>query len=134
MGLRRGYNIHIILTNRPITDSTLDFHASLFKARLHVNGSGRNEYRFQQNLTVYTRKFCKGMDKKMARSSENRGTDKNRLHVVFFETGTDRARDMKLQRLVRMRLRPYLKRSTIDESFLLFLCLFERREHELREQ
>ena len=38
----------------------------------------------------------------MARSSENRGTDKDRLHVVVFETGTDRARYMKLQRLVRM--------------------------------
>ena len=84
------------------------------KARLHVKGGGtarvENECRFQQNLTVYTCKFCKGTDKKMARSSENRGTDKDRLHVVFFETGTDRARDMKLQLLVRMRLRPYLKR------------------------
>ena len=24
------------------------------------NGSGRNEHRFQQNLTAYTPKFCKG--------------------------------------------------------------------------
>ena len=108
------------------------------KARLHVKRGGTARVKMSTGsskiLTVYTRKFCKGTDKKMARSSENRGTDKDRLHVVFFETGTDRARDMKLQRLVRMRLRPYLKRSTIDESFLLFLCLFERREHELREQ
>ena len=79
-----------------------------FTRQKRRNGSGRNEYRFQQILTVYTRKFCKRTDTKMARSSENRGTDKDRLHVVFFETGTDRARDMKLQRLVRMRLRPYL--------------------------
>ena len=96
--------------------------ASLFKVQTYQdtkgpftrqkrrNGSGRNEYRFQQNLTVYSRKFCKGTDKQKARSSENRGTDKDRLHVVFFETRTDRARDMKLQRLVRMHLRPYLKR------------------------
>ena len=45
----------------------------------------------------------------MARSSEIRGTDKDRLHVVCFETGTDRASDMKLLRPVRMRLRPYLE-------------------------
>ena len=62
-------------------------------------------HRFQQNLTVYTHKFCKGTDKRMARSSEIRGTDKDRFHVVFFETGTD----MKLLRLVRMPLRPYLE-------------------------
>ena len=43
----------------------------------------------------------------MARSSEIRGTDEDRLHVVFIETGTDRASDMKLLRQVRMRLRPY---------------------------
>ena len=55
----------------------------------------------------------------MTRSSENRGTDKNRLHVVSFETGTDRAmaRDMKLLRLVRMRLRPYLKRQWMNLSY-----------------
>ena len=29
------------------------------------------------------RKFCKGTDKRMVRSLENRGTDKDRLHVVF---------------------------------------------------
>ena len=80
-----------------------------FTRQKRRNDSGRNEYRFQQNLTVYTGKFFKGTDKKMARSSENRGTDKDRLHV-FFESGTDRASDMKLQRQVRMRLRPYLKR------------------------
>ena len=54
-----------------------------FTRQKRRNGSGRNEYRFQQNLTVYTSKFCKGTDKKMARSSENRGTDKDRLHVIF---------------------------------------------------
>ena len=32
------------------------------------------------------------------------------LHVVFSLTGTDRASDMKLLRLVRMRLRPCVKR------------------------
>ena len=55
-----------------------------FTRQKRRNGSGRNEDRFQQNLTVYTRKFCKGTDKRMARSSENRGTDKERLHAVFF--------------------------------------------------
>ena len=66
------------------------------------NGSDKNKHRFQQNLTVYMHKFCKGTDKRMAWSSENRGTDKDRLHVVFFVTGTDRANDIKLLRLVCM--------------------------------
>ena len=35
-----------------------------FTRQKRRNGSGRNEYRFQQTLTVYTRKFCKGTDKK----------------------------------------------------------------------
>ena len=34
-------------------------------------------------MTVYTHKFCKGTDKGKARSSGYRGTDKDRLHVVF---------------------------------------------------
>ena len=42
------------------------------------NATGRNEHRFQQNLTVYIRKFCNGTDEKTTRSSENRGTDKDR--------------------------------------------------------
>ena len=43
------------------------------------NATGRNEHRFQQNLTVYIRKFCQyGTDEKTTRSSENRGTDKDR--------------------------------------------------------
>ena len=33
-------------------------------------------------------KLCKATDKRMARSSEIRGTDKDRLHVVFSKTGT----------------------------------------------
>ena len=94
-----------------------------FTRQKRRNGSGRNEYRFQQNLTVYTCKFCKGTDKKMVRSSENRGTDKDRLHVVFFVTGTDRARDMKLQRLVQMRLRPYLKR--MNPSY--YFCVLRKK-------
>ena len=53
----------------------------------------------------------------MARSSEIRGTDKDRLHAVFFETGTDRASDMKLLRLVRMHLRPYLKRQWMNPYY-----------------
>ena len=57
-----------------------------FTRQKRRNGSDRNEYRrFQQNLTVYTGTFCRGTDKRMARSSENRETDKDRLHVVFFE-------------------------------------------------
>ena len=85
------------------------------------NGSGRNEHRFQQNLTVYTHKFCKGTDKRTARSLENRGTDKDRLHVVFFVTGTDRAGDVKLLRLVRMRFCPYLKRQWMNPHYLMSL-------------
>ena len=50
----------------------------------------------------------------MARSSEIRGTDKDRLHVGFFETGTNKASDMKLLSLVRIRLRPYLKRQWMN--------------------
>ena len=63
----------------------------------------------------------------MARSSENRGTDKDRLHVVFFETGTDRTRDMKLQSLVRMRLRPYLKRQWMNSSY--YFCVSSKEEN-----
>ena len=64
----------------------------------------------------------------MARSSENRGTDKDRLHVVFFfETGTDRARDMKLQRLVRMRLRPYFKRQWMNPPY--HFCVSSKEEN-----
>ena len=88
-----------------------------FTRQKRRNGSGRNEHRFQQNLTVYTRKFCKGTGKRMARSSEIRGTDKDRLHVVFFETETDRASDLKLLRLVRMRLRPYLQRQWMNPCY-----------------
>ena len=43
-----------------------------FTRQKRRNGSGRNKHRFQQNLPVYMRKFCKGTDKRMARSSENR--------------------------------------------------------------
>ena len=89
-----------------------------FTRQKRRNGSGRNEHRFRQNLTVYTHKFCKGTDKRMARYSENRGTDKDRLHVVFFVTGTDRASDMKLLRLVRMRFCPYLKRQWMNPHYL----------------
>ena len=63
----------------------------------------------------------------MARSSENRGTDEDRLHVVFFETGTYRARDMKLQRLVRMRLIPYLKRQWMNPSY--YFCVSSKEEN-----
>ena len=98
-----------------------------FTRQKRRNGSGRNEYWFQQNLTVYTRKFRKGTDKKMARSSENRGTVKDSLHVVFFRTGTDRARGMKLERLVRMRLRPYLKRQWMKPSY--YFCVSSKEEN-----
>ena len=63
----------------------------------------------------------------MERFSENRGTDKDRLHVVFIETGTDRARNMKLQRLVRMRLRPYLKRQWMNPSY--YFCVSSKEEN-----
>ena len=63
----------------------------------------------------------------MARSSENRRTDKDRLHVVFFETGTDRARDMEMQRLVRMRLGPYLKRQQMNPSY--YFCVSSKEEN-----
>ena len=56
-----------------------------FTRQKRRNGSGRNEHRFQQNLTVYTCKFCKGTDKRMARSSEIRGTDKDRLQIEQIE-------------------------------------------------
>ena len=84
----------------------------------------------RKNLTVYAGKFCKGKDKKMARSSENRGTDKNRLHVVFsrpepIEPETAETSPHALETVPQ---------TTIDESFLLFLYLFERRDHEPREQ
>jgi len=45
-----------------------------------------------------------GTDKRKARSSENRGTDKTVHTRCVLETGIDRARHMKLQRLVFMRL------------------------------
>ena len=57
----------------------------------------------------------------MARSSGNRGTDKDRLHVGFFVTGTDRASDMKLVRLVRMSFCPYLKREWVNPHYLVSL-------------
>ena len=95
-----------------------------FTRQKRRNGSGRNEHRFQQNLTVYTRKFCKGTGKRMARSSEIRGTDKDRLHVVFFETETDRASDMKLLRLVRMRLR---KKTVGTEP--IFILSVPKKDH-----
>ena len=64
----------------------------------------------------------------MARSSKNPGTDKDRLHIVFFETETVRARNMKLQRLVRMRLRPYLKRqSRMNPSY--YFCVSSKEEN-----
>ena len=62
----------------------------------------------------------------MARSSENRGTDKDRIHVVFFETGTDRASDMKLLRLVHVRLRPYLKRQRMNPDYF---CVSMKEEN-----
>ena len=46
-------------------------------------GSERNKHQSQQNLTVYIRNVCKGTDKTKTQSSENRGTDKDRLLVVF---------------------------------------------------
>ena len=63
----------------------------------------------------------------MARSSENRGTDKDRLHVVFFVTGTDRSSDMKLLRLVRMRFRPYLERQWMNPSY--YFCVPSKEEY-----
>ena len=49
-----------------------------------MHGSDRNKHLFQENLTVNTRKLiCKGTDKRTARSSENRRTGKDRLHVIF---------------------------------------------------
>ena len=64
----------------------------------------------------------------MARSSQIRGTDKDRLHVVFFfsETGTDRASDTKLLRLVRMCLRPYLKRQWMNPYYF---CVSSKEEN-----
>ena len=97
-----------------------------FTRQKRRNGSGRNGHRFRQNLTVYTHKFCKGTDKRMARSSENQGTDKDRLHVVFFVTGTDRASDMKLLRLVRMRVLS-VPQTTMDESSLF--CVSSKEEN-----
>ena len=88
-----------------------------FTCQKRRNGSGRtNKHRFRQNLPVYMRKFCKGTDKRMTRSSENRGTDKDRLHVIFV-TGTDRAIDLKLLRLVRIRFRPYIKRQWMNPYY-----------------
>ena len=62
----------------------------------------------------------------MKRSPENRGTDKDRLHVVFIVTGTDRASDMKLLRLVRMRFRPYLKRQWMNPHYF---CVSSKEEN-----
>ena len=62
----------------------------------------------------------------MARSSENRGTDKDRLHVVFIVTGGDRASDMKLLRLVRMRFRPHLKRQWMNPHYF---CVSSKEEN-----
>ena len=47
------------------------------------NGPDRNKHSFQQNLTVYKRKFCQGMDKRKARSSKTQGMDKDHLQIVL---------------------------------------------------
>ena len=62
----------------------------------------------------------------MTRSTEIRGTDKDRLRVVFFETGTDRASDMKMLSLFRMRLRPYLKRQWMNPYYF---CVSSKEEN-----
>ena len=64
----------------------------------------------------------------MARSSEIRGTDKDRFHVVFLETGTDRiGSDTKLLRLVRMRLRPCFKRQWMNPPY--YFCVSSKEEN-----
>ena len=88
-----------------------------FTRQKRRNGSDRNEYRFQQNLTVYTRKFCKGTDKKWNGPQRIEERILRPFTRCFFETGTDRARNMKLQSLVHMRLRPYLKRQWMNPSY-----------------
>ena len=98
-----------------------------FTRQKRRNGSGRNKHRFQQNLPVYMRKFCKGTDKRMTRSSENRGTDKDRSHVVFFVTGTNRASDLKLLRLVRIRFRPYIKRQWKNPPY--YFCVSSKEKN-----
>ena len=59
-----------------------------FKARLHVKrgGTARVEMSTGSNkICPFIRaSFVRERIKEMARSSENRGTNKDRLHVVFF--------------------------------------------------
>ena len=86
------------------------------------NGPGRNKHRLQQNLPVYMHKFCKGTDKKMARSSLEERM-KTVYTLLFFVTGTDRASDLKLLRLVRMRFRPYIKRQWTYPSYYFCVSL-----------
>ena len=61
----------------------------------------------------------------MAGSSENRGTDKDRLHVIF------RDRNRWSQRIETGETSPHaletVPQTTMDEAFLPVLCLFERR-------
>ena len=98
-----------------------------FTRQKRWDGSGRNEHQFQQNLPVYTRKFSKGTDKRMAQPQRFEEQNKDCLHVVvFFETGTDRASDMQLLRLVPMRLRLYLKRQWTN---LYYFCVSSKKEN-----
>ena len=50
--------------------------------------------------------------------------------LFFFETGTDRASNMKLQRLVRMCLRPYLKRQWMNPSY--YFCVSSKEQKRTR--
>ena len=57
------------------------------------NGSVRNKYRFQTKSPVYTYKFCNVPTEKSTVLESPLKRVLDRLHVVFFETGNDRARD-----------------------------------------
>ena len=54
-----------------------------FTRQKRRNGSGGNEYRFQQNLSVYTRKFCKGTDKNWHGPQKNEERIKT-VYTLFF--------------------------------------------------
>ena len=79
------------------------------KARLHFKrgGTARVEMSTGSNIRA---NFVREQIKKGHGPQRIEERIKTFYTLFFFETGTDWARDVKLQGLVRMRLRPYLKR------------------------
>ena len=85
-----------------------------FKARLHVKRGGTARVEMSTgSIKIYPfirASFVRERIKKWHGPQKIEERTKTVYTLFFSRPGTDRARDMKLQRLVRMRSRPYLKR------------------------